>query len=193
MPKYFKGKMDEGFTLIELLVAMTIFITVMGAITGIFIAGITQQRRILAYQSVLDEASYSLEYMGRALRFAKKEMLAGACLSQAGLNFEITHGGSGLKFINHLQNDDCQEFFLENNQIKYRRKIDQPEESILPLTSAKLEVSSFKFNLVGESQDDDLQPLVTIISEIKTIELPGQSQKIKIQTSISQRNPDVRY
>ena len=49
------------------------------------------------------------------------------------------------------------------------------------------------FDLAGESQNDDLQPLVTIFSEIKSTGTLGESQKIKIQTSISQRNPDVTY
>lgn len=187
-PKFKK----EGFTLIEMLVAMAIFAITIGAITGIFITGIQQQRMALASQSVLDQTSFTLEYMSRALRLAKKEMSAPACLSQNGLNFEITYGGSGLKFINHLSEppDDCQEFFLENKQIKYWR---QSAGNTLPLTATKLEVVSFKFNLAGQSQTDDLQPLVIIFSEIKSTGTLGQSQKIKIQTSISQRNLDVTY
>ena len=182
---------QEGFTLIEMLVAMAVFSTVMGIITGIFITGIRQQKTALDSQIVLDQTSYALEYISRALRFAKKEMSSPACLSQNGLNLEKTHGGSGIKFINHLQNDDCQEFFLENNQIKYRRKIGQPEENTLPLTSVKSEVVSFKFDLAGEWQADGLQPRITIFSEIKSAGASGQSQKI--QTSISQRNLDVEY
>lgn len=186
------GSGKKGFTLIEMLVAMAIFSTVMGIITGIFIMGIRQQKMALDHQIVLDQTSYALEYMSRALRFAKKQ-LAGdpVCLSQSGLNVETTGGGLGIKFINHLQEDDCQEFFLESNQIKYRRKIGQPEENTLPLTSNKLEVTSFKFDLAGEYQDDDLQPRITISSEIKSAGASGQSQKI--QTSISQRNLDVEY
>jgi len=183
--KFKKG----GFTLIEMLVAMAIFSTVMGIITGIFITGIRQQKMALDSQVVLDQTSYALEYMGRALRFAKKQ-LAGdpVCLSQPGLNVETTHGGSGLKFINHLQGDDCQEFFLENKQIKYWRQSDL--NSPLPLTSVKLEVISLKFDLAGEWETDNLQPRITIFSEIKSA-ASSQSQKIKIQTSISQRNLDV--
>ena len=179
----------EGFTLIEMLVTMSIFITLVGVITGLFITGIRQQRNVLAFQSVLDQTSYALEHMSRNLRLAKKET-SGSCLSQSGLNFEITRSGSGLKFINHLQGDDCQEFFLQNNQIQYWK---QSTNNSLPLTSNKLEVVSLKFNLTGESQADDLQPLVTVFLEIKDKSSPGQSQKIKIQTSVSQRNLDVTY
>ncbi len=187
-----RNKSGGGFTLIEMLVAMAIFSTVMGIITGIFITGIRQQKMALDSQIVLDQTSYTLEYMSRALRFAKKQLDGDpVCLSGSDLNVETTRGGSGIKFINHLQDDDCQEFFLENNQIKYRRKIGQPEENSLPLTSVKLEVASFKFDLAGEWQTDDLQPRITIFSEIKSAGASGQSQKI--QTSISQRNLDVTY
>ncbi len=187
-----RNKSGGGFTLIEMLVGMEIFSTVMGIITGIFITGIRQQKMALDSQIVLDQTSYTLEYMSRALRFAKKQLDGDpVCLSVSGLNIETTRGGSGIKFINHLQDDDCQEFFLENNQIKYRRKIGQPEENSLPLTSVKLEVASFKFDLAGEWQTDDLQPRITIFSEIKSAGASGQSQKI--QTSISQRNLDVTY
>ncbi len=184
-------RLRGGFTLIEMLMAMLIFISVIGAITGIFISGIRQQRNLLFFQSILDEASYDLEYIGRTLRLAKKD-LTGSCIP-AGSNFELTRAGTGLKFINHLQSDDCQEFFFDANQIKYRRKIGQPEEGILPMTSIKLQVVSLNFSLVGESQDDNLQPMVTIFSEIKGIVSPTQTQTIKIQTSISQRNLDIAY
>jgi len=202
-PKFKK----EGFTLIEMLVAMAIFSIVMGIITGIFITGIRQQKMALDSQIVLDQTSYALEYMSRALRFASKEKSGGACLSQDGLNFEIPLGyqiggnedlGTGLRFINHLQDDDCQEFFLDNNQIKYTREIGKtpPEGKTLLLTSNKLEVASLKFDLAGkwegdDDNPDDLQPKITIFLEIKSAGASGQSQKI--QTSISQRNLDVQY
>jgi prepilin-type N-terminal cleavage/methylation domain-containing protein len=196
--KNLMSKNPKGFTLIEMLVAMAIFSTVMGIVTGIFITGIRQQKMALDSQIVLDQTSYALEYMSRALRFASKEKSGGACLSQDGLNFEIPVAyqiegnenlGTGLRFINHLQGDDCQEFFLENNQIKYWRQSD-PNPPV-PLTSVKLEVISLKFDLEGKRQTDNLQPRITIFSEIKSAGASGQSQKI--QTSISQRNLDVPY
>ena len=78
---------------------------------------------------------------------------------------------------------------MESGQIKYARA----GGTALPLTSAKLNVTSLKFNLIGAGQNDDLQPLVTVYLEITTSGLSGESQKIKIQTSISQRNLDVEY
>lgn len=178
---------NKGFTLIELLVTIAIFSIIIGTILGIFISGIRQQRIALTTQTILDQASYALEYMSRALRMAKKELGEG-CLPQRGFNYQLTRGGSGLKFINTLEENDCQEFFLEDGQLKYWKK---RTGQTLALTSGKLEITSLKFNLVGESQIDNFQPRVTLLLEI-TGKL-ALSQKIKIQTTISQRNLDVRY
>ncbi len=183
-------KMKNGFTLVELLVTIGIFSIVIGMVSGIFILGIRQQKVAFASQTVLDQASFALEYMSRTLRMVSKE-LSSSCLFQRGLNYEITHSGSGVKFINHLEGDDCQEFFLESGQLKYRKKIGQADEQSLPLTSSKLEVSSAKFNLAGGSQSDDLQPAVTIFLEIRGKGEIESSQRIKIQATLSQRNLDV--
>lgn len=191
MFKWLNVKMiGRGFTLIEMMVTITIFSIVIGVILGIFISGVQQQRIALTGQVLLDQTSYALEYMSRALRMARKELSAPACLSQNGLNYEITRSGAGLKFINHLQNDDCQEFFLESGQLKYWKK---STEETLPLTSNKLEIAQLKFNLTGESQGDDLQPRVTIFLEVKGKGTLEASQRIKIQTTLSQRNLDVVY
>jgi len=189
---YNKISENKAFTLIELLVTIGIFSIVIGMVSGVFILGIQQQKVAFASQILLDQTSFALEYMSRTLRMAKKELSSiPICLSQRGLNYEITRSGSGLKFINHLESDDCQEFFLENGQLKYRKKIGQTGEESFPLTSSKLDVSLTKFNLTGGFQSDDLQPSVTISLQIKGKgELEG-SQRIKIQTTLSQRNPDV--
>jgi len=186
-----KFKTQKGLTLVEMLVAIALFFIIIVAISGLFISAIRGQTNALASQRLLDQTSYSLEYMSRALRMAKKELAAPTCLSSNGLNYEIV--GSHLKFINHLENDDCQEFFLESGQLKQIKKIGLGPET-LELTSSKLQITSLRFSLSGESQGDDLQPKVTVFLEIK-----GKGQKIeeqplmKIQTTISQRNLDIRY
>jgi type II secretory pathway pseudopilin PulG len=191
---------QRGISLIEMLAAVTVFVITVGAISGIFISAIRNQRRILATQELLDQTSYVLEYMGRALRMARKESNAPTCLSANGLNYEIPLAyqiggdenlGRGIRFINHLQNDDCQEFFLDGDQLKYKIKIGTVGETILDFTSTKLQVDSLKFNLSGESGSDNLQPRITIFLEIEGREAAGSRPKIQIQTSISQRPLDL--
>ncbi|MBZ9572492.1 prepilin-type N-terminal cleavage/methylation domain-containing protein [Patescibacteria group bacterium] len=179
----------KGFTLIEIIVAVAIFALIVGTISGLFVSAIQSQRRILATQEILNQASYVMEYMGRALRMAKKELNTPpiSCLSRYGLNYETT--ANGLKFIDY--NDVCTEFFLDAGLLKKTA-----EGVTLPLTSTDLQVNSLKFNLLGADQPpaDNLQPRVTIFLEIETKRsVPGLPPKILIQTSVSQRNLDVQY
>jgi len=174
-----KKTKNSAFTLVELLVVIAIFSTLIVAIIGIFVAGVRQQRIALANQTLLDQASFALEFMSRTLRIANKELGQG-CLSQLGLNYEITHAGSGIKFINTLEAGDCQEFFVESGRLKYFKL---STGQTLPLTSEKLQVNVLNFNLIGQSQDDNLQPRVTLFLDINGL---------KLQTTVSQRNLDVR-
>jgi len=189
MKTYITGLINKqkGFTLVELIVTITVFLIIFETVIGIFIAGIRQQRISLETQLLsLDQITFSLEFMSRNLRMANKELNQG-CLSSRGLNYEITHNGSGVKFINTLDNDECQEFFLENGQLKYKKG----NQDALPMTSSKLTVSSLKFNLIGGDQSDEIQPRLTFVLEFssKSPNIP----KTKFQTTISQRKLDVQY
>jgi len=138
--------------------------------------------------------------MSRALRMAKKELNCTdrinpencTCLKDNGYgsNYEITHGGRGIKFNNSQKPSVCQEFFwdITDNRLKETKDGSEP----IALTSDDLEVISFKFKKFGFEQDDNIQPRVVIFLEI-TKKNQTQAPKIKIQTTISQRNLDVRY
>jgi len=172
----------KGFTLIELLVVTAIFGTLMVAITGLFVSALRIERGVLASKKVLGQISYTAEYMTRALRMAEKDK-TGTCIS-SGSNYESV-SVSEIRFINALQNSDCQRFFLDNNQIKYEIS----PGNIIELTSSDIIVENLKFELSGETQADDIQPFVTIYIEAGARE----SSALKVQTSVSQRNLDVNY
>jgi len=178
-------KIKNGFTLVEILVTLAIFSTIIGITSGIFLSGLQAQRKTLFLGDLSDQTSYVLEYMSRALRMAKKELSAPACLSQNGLNYEITRGRKGLKFINYQ--GICQEFFLDNT--KRLKELKGGLEEFL--TSDELEIEIFNIKLAGESGQDEDQPRVTLFLKIKG-KMPGQPPEIKIQTTISQRSPDLR-
>lgn len=182
-------KMTKGFTLIEMMVAVVIFSLIMGAISGLFISVLRVQKRTLASQRLLDQTSYAMEYMSRTLRMAKKD-LTGNCIT-SGTNYQKTRGGAGLKFINYK--DECWEFFLESSQLKETRKIGTPQQETLGLTSSELQIISLNFNLRGESQTDNDQPMVTLFLSIRSVGVGSDQPEIKIQTTISQRNLDIRY
>jgi len=171
---------NNGFTLIELLVVTALFGGLITLVTGIFISSLNIERNILMTKKVLGEVSYSSEYMTRALRMAEKDYL-GSCIAQ-GNSYEIT-GRGGLKFINALQDYECQEFFLVNEQIKI-----DIEGVVSDLTSDGIIISKLDFNVSGVSELDSLQPFITLYIE----SFMEKSSIIKIQTSVSQRNPDIR-
>jgi prepilin-type N-terminal cleavage/methylation domain-containing protein len=179
-----KGK-SCGFTLVEMLVAVAIFSIVTSVAIGFFTTAIKSQRKVLAQQQLLDQASYAMEYMSRAIRMAKKDdvSIGGVtkdCLPENKVNYTISQGG--VKFRTY--DNSCQQFYLSAGQL-----IENKDDVILPLTSPSLVVKSFTIIPSGWDQSDSFQPAVTIFLDIEYPDLA----EIKIQTTISQRNLDVQY
>lgn len=195
MLRRLKVKMSgKGFTIIEMLVAVTIFTLIVGSATGLFISAVRSQSKALAAQKLLDETSYVMEYMSRALRMAKKETNAPSCLSSNGLNYENPSFPSldSIKFIKyeHATNQDvCYEFFLDGDQLKERKN----GGTANALTSNKVKVTSLKFvdsiSSGSWSGSDSYQPRVTIT--LTAQKEPEGKPEIKIQTTISQRSLDL--
>jgi len=179
---------SKGFTLVEILVASLVCLLIIGVASGLFVSLIRHQRRVLAKQELLNQTSYIVEYMSRALRMARKDRI-GTCLSIGGLNYENPEGDiSKIKFINHSENDVCQEFLW--NRVEGRLEESKNGNPFIPLTSDKLQINSLKFKVFGEAGGDNFQPRVTIFLEVQ-IRGTGDQPKIQIQTTISQRNLDV--
>jgi type II secretory pathway component PulJ len=183
----FLARGQKGQTLIEILVSVAIFTTIIAGPVGFFIMSIGGQKRALISMEIVDNSSYALEYMSRALRMAKKDDLGGIdCLSGNKVNYENTYSDKGIKFRNY--EDKCQEFFWDINDNRLK---ESKEGTPLPLTADDLEITSLKFQLSGETQEDNFQPRITIFFEIQK---KGQPEtKTKFQTTISQRNLDVTY
>ena len=169
-----------GFTLIELLISMTIFSIVMISAIGLFDAGIKNQRKALALQTLSDNTSYAIEYMSRTIRMAKKDLATGCNFENPGSNL------SKIRFLNYHK--ELREFILENEQIKEKKG---SETVFTPLTSDNFQVKKLSFKLFGECQTDEFQPKVTIVIEIRTKE--AKPQILKLETTISQRDLDVKY
>jgi len=188
---------NRAFTLIEIMVAVAIFAILLTTFTGFFLSAVQTQRKALASQELIDNVSYNLEYMSRAIRMARKDM-AGSCLTTAKYNYETNAERNKIRFLNYQ--NKCQEFFLdlEDSQLKEHKSIDNSAanfEAPLPLTPVNLEVVSFQLGPSDSwGQGQETQPRVTLYLEIKGKgEKPELQPKIKIQTTISQRNLNVPY
>lgn len=174
-------KINRGFTLVEILVVVFIFALVMLIASAILVSAVRAQRYNLAYQELLDQTSYVMEYMSRALRMAKQDE-SGGCIGGTFTKNE-TYGtdGDNIKFLN--QDGDCTEFFLDGGQLK---KDDDTVETPTPIAltaTPHLNVTDFDINLIPSGG----QPMV----QISLLIGGGEGTSIKIQTSVSQR--DLNY
>jgi len=177
MNKKFK---QPGFTLIELLIVSGMFSVIIIVIASIFVSALRIENNIFATKKVLSQISYSVEYMTRALRMAEKDTI-GDCINR-GSNYEV--GAGKITFKNILQGGNCQSFYLNNNQIKVQ---DFDAGTNFDLTSSDVNISELQFNAHGQNQGDDFQPFITIYLEAQSSDSPV----LEIQTSVSQRNPDI--
>lgn len=180
------NRFSHSFTLIEVLVSISIFFLFIATPFGFFTTSLKSQKKALASQELIDNTSYALEYISRALRMAKKD-LSGSCIAR-NLNYQVSREGRGIKFKNYQ--DNCQEFFIDQNGILKENK-DGSENYLI---SSNLKADSFNVRLNGQAADDNTQPSVTIFLDIKGKAVSFDMQpEIKIQTTVSQRNPDVLY
>ena len=179
---------SKGFSMVELIVVITVLLLIITTATDLFISMISHQRRVLFSQELLNQTSYAVEYMSRALRMAREEGESDTCLETTGSNYEITHDGKGIKFINHSNNDICQEFYWNSTEGRLEES-KNGGVSYIPITSGSLVVNSFNIKLYGDSPDDTEQPRVVLTMDIQFRGSSDQPRKI-IQTTISQRNLD---
>ncbi|NQU82780.1 MAG: type II secretion system protein [Parcubacteria group bacterium] len=179
-----KQSRQKGVTFIEVLVVITIFGIFITSVITLFASGMKEQRKGLDKAYLLNQGSFAAEYLGRALRMAQKDT-TGACIPQ-GFNYQITRGGNGIRFINYRAGINCQEFYLEDNKIKVERL-----GSVLDLTPDSLVVDNLRFNISGQDQDDMLQGKVTFTWKFQNIGITVE--ELELQTTISQRELDVKY
>jgi prepilin-type N-terminal cleavage/methylation domain-containing protein len=200
-------KNSAGYTLIEVLTTITIFLLISGSVTGLFFSSVMAQRKALASQKVFDNISFTLEYMSRALRMAKKDA-NGDCLGMTKFNYSTSTSPnppaitavSSIRFLNY--HFKCQEFYLGIDGKIYQRLSNTTSSTGLVNTDTALTPSDFeistttsRFYVQGASQPpaDNLQPRVTIFLDVKTKGAKPESiARIQIQTTISQRDLDVQ-
>ena len=176
-------KNNKGFTLIEMMISVALFSIIMVAVLNIFNYSAKAHEKILNSQEILNQTSYAMEYMSRSLRMAQKDT-DGSCIGAIDKTY-INPDTNSIKFINY--NNECQEFYLDSNILK---------ESIggsdgVPLISSEFKVNSINFEILGDGADT-LQPRITIFLDLETdTPDPDKYSRMKIQTTVSQRNLDI--
>ena len=182
-----KNNRGRGFTIIELVVGATIFLLLLGGGLGVLVYSLRVQRKLLQKQQALGEIGlFDMEYMSRALRMAKKQSTGGTCLG-AGVTYENPlEDVSAIKFINHMQDDACQEFFLSEGALMYDMDAgDGNRDDAFRLTSYKVDIDRLQFHI---QQGVEKRSRVTIVIEFTG---EGLSDTLTLQTTVSQRNLNV--
>lgn len=179
---------EKGFTLIELMVAVLIFAIIIGGALNLLFSAVRAQRQHLSQSKVFDQTLHLSEYMSRALRQARKELVSrpGNCLTTAGagFNYELNGSADRVRFLD--KNNKCREFLLSSSQLIERISTDNTAANLgsnIAITPLEMQVQSLRFVLQGAGHQDLLQPLVTMHAKINEFEF---------QISVSQRNFDVQ-
>ena len=193
---------SPGFTIIELMVALFIFTLIGAGAANLLFTATASQRDSLTTQEVLSKTSTLGEYMSRAFRGAKKELNDAPqnCLTDPefpgfgrGYNYAVNVAKDRIRFLN--RENLCQEFYLSGSEILERKSIDEKAQnfaSAVTLTSSDVNVLALRFSLLGEGQQDNLQPRASVYFQVQSQGSKPESQNIvNFQTTISQRNFDV--
>lgn len=204
-----KTNKNRGFTIIETVVVIAIFLLIIGVGLSIFISVVSGQRKILSEQKVINQLSYAMEHISKALRMAKMDTNHTCIGTGANYMYALQRQNiskkawEGIKSINQSNSNACTEFFLENG-ILYEH-IDSGSD--VPLTSSDIEITNIRFGIDGKtgcySSDQNEfercpsgfnnnsvnQPRITVVLSFRMKNT--QDAPKTIQTTISARNLNV--
>lgn len=179
------NKKTKGFTMAEVLVSIAIFSFLSIGLANVFVSAIKAQNKILQNQDIMEESNYALEYMGKALRMAKKDTVGGCT---GGVNY--SWGSSYIVFLAYDSVDGdykCRAFTYEDDTtIKEYKSIDDTYAGLgspTAMTSSKMKVNSLIFYVTGDGPGG--QPKVTIMLSAEGAN--SSNSNIVIETTISQR------
>lgn len=206
-----RNKKEKGFTLAETLVVVAITAITILATMQIIADMIRIQNRTLAQETMFDQVSYFFDYLSKDVRMAdtdkdtgtgrKCDGFFGAVVSpfppaQRQMVYQSFPGD--VLFLN--QRGECVRYFYDNTTIgqgkvvlakfKPPAGINPPDTFALPLTSDDFDVKNLQFIISGQQTGNDTQlPIITVVLDIQNKRF--EDVKVKIQTTVSQRNLDV--
>lgn len=187
-----KKREQKGFTLVELLVSVFIFSLIIGGVINTLLTSITLQQRIITDQKMFAELSFALEYMGRTLRLAQKD-IDGTCTGFQNYNYNLFDEGNTIRFLNY--DGECQEFSLIGDAIN-ERIADSPNSSDLPtffpLTSANVIVTNMVFSNAGSDWHSPATNQSKVAIGLKVEPKMGDSE-MTFQTVVSQRKLNLPF
>ncbi|MFA5086189.1 MAG: type II secretion system protein [Candidatus Paceibacterota bacterium] len=187
------GQKLKSFTLVETVISIALFGFISVILVNIFVSSIRTQTRILQNQELMEQSSYSLEYMTRLLRMAKKDE-DGSCTGTTDANYGIdTNSITFLAYDTLAAEYRCRRFLKDGDVAKEMRSTDATSGNLgtaQAITSSKIKVSGLTFGVTGNVVPDTVQPKVTVMINIKSGDAVG-APEIFLQSSVSQRDLDI--
>lgn len=192
----------EGFTLIELIIVLALFMIIVGTTVSIFISMVQHQKIILEEQEIINQTSYALEYIGKALRTAVKEVRGPSqspCLEDTQIVYQVSqreNSSDPYEKIQFIRYDGaCYEFFLDHSDNDGKGVLKEIKDGgeAQNILAGKFTIEDVGFiingdkNRAGISTPGTPQPRVTVVIRTKT--LTEQKEKT-FQTTISLINFD---
>lgn len=203
-------KKESGFTIIETVVVIAVFLLVIGAGLSIFISIVVNQKKLLSEQKIINQISYTLEHMSKAMRMAKLTAdNERTCISQNHMFIlsrpNLSTGSyDSIKFVNQSNGGACTEFYLDTADGVLKEIINNGYPT--PLTSSDLKIKFIRFGINGKTgcySGDyakcptayhigfDEQARVTVLIGVQMVSDPTGRVKI-LQTTISARNLNAK-
>lgn len=175
-------KKNNAFTVVELLVAMSVFVVLMGIITGIFINSLRVQKSLVSFMAVNDSVSIALEGMARELRTGSD-----FCISDPSDNCLSSVNGASLKFKNALDKDVV--YRLNQGLLE---KSDTGGASFSSITPNNINVSGLEFELVDQKLTtgigDEWPPRINIFLKVGSRDPNLIGVTTNLQITVSGRN-----
>ena len=204
--KIFNRKNNKkGFSLVEIMIVLASFSILMTASFGILASSIRSQRYVLATSQLLDQTGFSLDYMSRSIRMAKKHLSVSdpievACgFASVGDNFNpaSAQASTSIQFLKievdpdtGIKTKKCIKFFLDSGKI-LKDTTDAGGTMRDQISPSSINVTNLKIYVSGGSQTDNFQPRVSITLEAKPVANIKPVPTVKLQSTVSQRDLDI--
>lgn len=164
--------LSKGFTLIELMVSVSIFIIVAFIVTGTFIIAMDAYRKAQQIRLVIDNVNYAMDAMVLEIR--------------EGTNYKSISPDS-FRLENLERPSQTITYAFQNNAIC--RRIGSGD--CLPLTDPNVAtIKSLNFR-VFSTDSAGARPPMAQINVYGQVKIGKTSSDFNLQTTVTQRNPDV--
>lgn len=180
--KFFKIlQKRRGFTIVELLVSMTLFVTIVSIVSGVFIKSLRTQRMTVALIAANSNAELAIEQMAREI--------------QTGIFFNTLAGESNSIVFENAEGQTVLYCFINSNGSGWIGKLETGSTNCDEMTSGDaitaedVKVNDLKFIV---NKGTPVSPYPARVTMILKISAPGafgpDYPVINIQTTVSSRN-----